>query len=88
MRGDTDVVVACGGATSSESLDRDDLKLDQHDFLLELARRLRRPNRTEASPPPTEEGPRPRLVVLALAPGTVRTPLTLTLTLSLTLTLI
>ena len=76
MRGDTDVVVACGGATSSESLDRDDLKLDQHDFLLELARRLRRPNRTEASPPPTDEGPRPRLVVLALAPGTVRTPLT------------
>ena len=79
MRGNTDVVVACGGATSSESLDRDDLKLDQHAFLLELARRLRRPNRTVASPPPTDEGP--RLVVLALAPGTVLTPLTLTLTL-------
>ena len=84
MHSDTDVVVACGGATSSESLDRTDLKLDQHDFLVGLTRRLKQPNRTEAS---TDARPRPKLVVLALAPGTVLTPLTLILTLILILTL-
>ena len=93
VRDDTDIVIACGGATSSESLDRDHLKLDQHDFLVELARRLR-PNRTEAvdgaeagggggggggggrggGAAATTEARRPRLVVLALAPGTVLTP--------------
>ena len=84
VRADTDVVVACGGGTSSESLDRPDLKLDQHDFLLELARRLQRPGGTDAA---AAAPPRPRLVVLALAPGTVLTPLTLTSTLTLALTL-
>ena len=87
VRSDTDVVVACGGATSSESLvslllltltltyqDRADLKLDQHEFLLELTRRLQTgPNRTDDASG-TEARPRPRLVVLALAPGTVLMP--------------
>ena len=104
VRSDTDVVVACGGATSSESLvslllltltltykvslllltltltltyqDRADLKLDQHDFLVELTRRLQagpNPNRTDDASG-TEARPRPRLVVLALAPGTVLMP--------------
>ena len=84
VRADTDVVVACGGGTSSESLDRPDLKLDQHDFLLELARRLQRPSGTDAA---AAAPPRPRLVLLALAPGTVLTPLTLTSSLTLTLNL-
>ena len=49
-----DVVVACGGATSTESRDRPSLKLDQHDFLLALAKSM-----PQALP----------LIILAMAPG-------------------
>jgi beta-glucosidase len=56
-----DVVVACGGATSTESLDRPHLRLDAHGFLVELGRRLRA----------TSAGA--RFVVVALAPGAVLT---------------
>ena len=51
--GPLDAVIACGGALASESRDRASLRLDQHDFLSELA----------------AASGRPPLVVLAMAPG-------------------
>jgi len=38
---DANVAFVCGGATSSESVDRPDLKLDQEDFISELVSRSR-----------------------------------------------
>ena len=52
-----DAVIACGGAHASESYDRSSLRLDQHDFLREVA----------------ALSARPPLVVLAMAPGPILT---------------
>ena len=54
---DADVVIACGGATSTESRDRPSLKLDQHDFLVALSKSM-------LTHP---------LIILAMAPGAVLT---------------
>ena len=55
-----DVVVACGGATATESIDRNTLALDQDDFLIQLADALR--------------GHGAPLVVAAMAPGAILAP--------------
>jgi len=74
-----DVVVACGGATSTESLDRSSLKLDQHWFLVALGEILAADAHgastiaTDVTKGTAAEGVAagPRLVVLAMAPGAV-----------------
>lgn len=55
-----DVALVCGGATTAESIDRTNLKLDQHDFLLKVTALGR-----ELSVP---------TVVVALAPGAIVAP--------------
>lgn len=58
-----DVVITCGGGTSEEAKDRASLRLDQDNFISDLARR-------HAHKPE----PKPRLVVLAMAPGAILAP--------------
>ena len=58
-----DVVIACGGARSTEGTDRASLELDQHEFLVNLARR-----RSEV-----DDRELPPLVTVALAPGAIMT---------------
>ena len=41
-----DAVIACGGVTATESIDRADLRLHEHNFLADLAARLGKPVRT------------------------------------------
>ena len=53
-----DVVIACAGATTTESRDRESLRLDQHDLLMALG--------AAALPAP--------LIVVSLAPGAVEAP--------------
>ena len=53
-----DAVIACAGATTTESRDRESLRLDQHDLLMALG--------AAALPAP--------LIVVSLAPGAVEAP--------------
>ena len=53
-----DVVLTCGGATATESLDRPSLRLDQHQYLVELSEKLA-----------ATRGKKTPLVVVALTPG-------------------
>jgi len=66
MRGGIDVVIACGGARTSEGHDRPNLRLDQDGFLSDIARRARQERAKDAAFPP--------LVVVALAPGAIVAP--------------
>ena len=76
-----DAVIACGGASATESIDRETLRLDQHEFLTEVAerfgarrrreRRLYWPSSSSASS--SSGAPRPPLIVLAMAPGAILT---------------
>ena len=72
MRG-ADVAVACGGATSTESRDRPSLKLDQHDFLVALAKSMPQSESPTGAHGEAAEGSRGNtalpLIVLAMAPG-------------------
>ena len=67
-----DVAIACGGAWAREGTDRPHLRLDQDDFLHDLASGLARARRNEAAAA-AAKGPEgvPPLVVAALAPGAI-----------------
>ena len=58
---DADVMIACGGSSTTEGTDRDTLELAEHDFLVSLASKVAMDVRL------------PRLVVVALAPGSIVT---------------
>lgn len=60
-RGQAAAVIACGGVASTEGKDRDSLKLDQHDFLVQLAAESKK----RANDVP--------LIIITMSGGAVRT---------------
>ena len=70
MRGAA-VAIACGGATGGEASDRPSLRLDQHDFLVDLGDISAAARADSAGAGATQVDAVARLVVIAFAPGSI-----------------